>query len=346
MSNIQNLSDAVDAASIELLAEGRRTHIGPSSLNGDECERQIWYSYRWYTSEKNNGSLPRLRRRGHDEEHRVVKWLRAAGMEVRDYAERLLHHPESDSYVTYDWDVDWSGGEGHTLVDVSEEELHIKLATVRGEAPKQWGFKELDGHYAGSCDGRIKGVDLWIPEAEGWGLWECKTSNEKSFVELAGKKAKWDFNLKCWGPREFNPLKNGLFNSKREHWYQMQQYMRRQDLPWGLYTAVNKETDEIYYEFVRCQPEIGDRMFDLARDMVVRDKPPKRKYRSETNFKCRICEHPDKCFDDAAPDMNCRSCTFCSPHRDGNFECKLFKSLIPKNFLPKGCEQWREMDND
>ena len=60
---------------------GYRAHLG-ASLIGTECERAIWYSWRWATRARHAGQLLRLFQTGHMAEARFVADLRRIGVTV------------------------------------------------------------------------------------------------------------------------------------------------------------------------------------------------------------------------------------------------------------------------
>jgi len=60
-----------------------RGHLG-CSIIGRECEREVWYMWRWAKSPDFPGRILRLFRRGHEEEPNVVKDLRALGAVIYD----------------------------------------------------------------------------------------------------------------------------------------------------------------------------------------------------------------------------------------------------------------------
>ena len=62
--------------------EDRRNYLGMSSL-GNECERALWYEWRWcHPPEKFDGRKLRLFETGHREEARLIQDLADAGIEV------------------------------------------------------------------------------------------------------------------------------------------------------------------------------------------------------------------------------------------------------------------------
>jgi len=319
----QQFLDDYDATSAAELTEPPRAHLGASQIGG-RCAREAWLDFRWAGVENVGGQMRRLWRRGHDEEHNFVRWLRAMGIEVQDYSQRLTYHPESDSYACFDWATDWSQGEGATLMDVHDSPLHIAKASEMGDGPKQWKFSDHNGHYGGSGDGKLSGDDLsqWFPELMGKGLGalECKTSNDKNFKELKRK---------------------GVQQGKPVHYLQMQQYMRYLNCSWALYLVVNKNNDEIYAEVVQYRPEVADMYSERAGKIIESRQPPPKLTEDPSWFECRFCKHRGPChYDEPLPQKNCRSCVFASAEEDKQWVCNLHRSTIPKNFIPKGCAKW------
>ena len=61
--------------------ETNRGHLG-ASLIGRECERQLWYGFRWATASSYDGRMLRLFNRGHLEEARFIAMLLMIGCQV------------------------------------------------------------------------------------------------------------------------------------------------------------------------------------------------------------------------------------------------------------------------
>jgi len=72
---------AINAALERDQEDGMREHLGASVI-GRQCDREIWYGFRWATLKRHAGRILRLFNRGHREEERFVGWLRAAGIEI------------------------------------------------------------------------------------------------------------------------------------------------------------------------------------------------------------------------------------------------------------------------
>lgn len=62
--------------------KGPRSHLG-ASIIGHECERYIWFSFRWMYYHIHTGRMQRLFQRGHLEETRVLEWLHGIGFNVK-----------------------------------------------------------------------------------------------------------------------------------------------------------------------------------------------------------------------------------------------------------------------
>lgn len=321
MSKVDEFLKAIDKASAELLQDKERIYLGGSQIGG-ECARKVWYSFRGAYRVEHGGRLLRLFNRGHEEEHRVIRWLRAANVTVRDYAQRLLWLDISDNYETVPWDADWEGDialGGFGYRDVSQDPLHIKRAEER-RILKQWGFKDLEGHFRGHGDGKIIGLEKWFPELEdlGWGLIEIKTEKDKGHERTA---------------------KTGVLGNHQEHYIQMQVYMHYFGLKWGLYVAVNKNTDHLYAEIVYYKPEVAEMYIKRAKDIVeARQAPPKIK-EDPSWFKCKWCDYREICHYGKEPQKNCRSCQYASAVKNG-WHCGHFGDIIPEGFLPTGCKEW------
>ncbi|MHB2169943.1 PD-(D/E)XK nuclease family protein [Alsobacter sp. R-9] len=75
---------AIYAAYERAAERDERTYLGASVI-GDECERRLWYGFRWATPPEDfDGRKLRLLETGHHEEARMIEDLGAAGVEVWD----------------------------------------------------------------------------------------------------------------------------------------------------------------------------------------------------------------------------------------------------------------------
>lgn len=85
-------SRAIDEACARVLKDDRpRSVTLRCSGIGESCERKLWYGLRWAHPEED--FPPRVRRifaNGNDREERLVAWLNAAGITVRDQQARVV----------------------------------------------------------------------------------------------------------------------------------------------------------------------------------------------------------------------------------------------------------------
>jgi hypothetical protein len=268
-----------------------RTHLGASLLGG-ECERAIWYGFRWTTVGDFGGRILRLFNRGHLEEARFISMLLMIGCQI--------------------YQQDANG--------------------------KQFRISFAEGHAGGSGDGIAVGVPDLAPGVPA--LSEFKTHSEKSFIELSGPLADWRKYLA--GDGKFTG--KGLKEAKFEHYVQMQLYMRKMELTFGLYVAVNKNTDDLYAEIITLDTLLADMYLARGERTVWAKTPPEKLNPSPGFWKCRFCDHKQLCHLDGVPAKNCRTCRFADPVPGGNglWECtnEVCLGMIPKELQLTGCSHY------
>lgn len=105
--------------------EWRRPHLG-ASLVGEDCQRKLWFSFRWCSSPNFIGRMQRLFATGKIEEDRIIKDMRNVGICVYD------RDPHSGKQISY-----------------SEEGCPHYSGSVDGmakgiiESPKKWHVLEI-----------------------------------------------------------------------------------------------------------------------------------------------------------------------------------------------------------
>ena len=250
--------------------ESSRAHLGASMI-GRECNRALWYGFRWATVPNFPGRVLRLFKRGHDEEDYFIRDLMSIGAQV--------------------WAVNPLTG-------------------------KQYGCTFHGGHFAGSCDGVAKGLPESPNKAH---LLEFKTHNHKSFALLK---------------------KQGVRESKPEHYAQMQVYMHGLGLERAMYMAVSKDTDEMYAERFKYNEEDALALVEKARTIIATDIPPPGISTRADFFKCKFCDHQDVCHRDELPQVNCRTCIHAHVDMDqGGWRCLFHDKTISTDEQRLGCEK-------
>lgn len=187
------------------------------------------------------------------------------------------------------------------------------------EQGNQFRVEDLGGHYSGSLDAILTGVpDIPVGYSA---LGEFKTHNAKSFQKLVDE-----------GVRVSKPL----------HYTQMMSYMQRRGLLYGLYCAVCKDDDELYFEVVPYEDLTPSRATQRAHEVIFNDRlPPRVKGASPGFYLCKyMCDHKDVCFHTVAPQRHCRTCQHIRPLQDGTWACTLTGELRSKEQQLAGCQDY------
>ena len=216
------------------------------------------------------------------------------------------------------------------------EGIGFEVREVDPDTQEQYRISGVNGHFGGSLDSIIKPPERYnIPAEHLIWLGEFKTYNEKQYVKLAGKKPSWRDIDK--GPRTGGA---GVKMTKPEHYRQMCSYGRAYGFSYGLYCAVNKDTDELYYEIVPLNWHDADDLFRKAEIIINSQRQPPKIAQTETYFDCKFCDYSDICHKGELPTKNCRSCAYARPVENKEWYCDRWNNVIPKDYIPQGCEQW------
>lgn len=198
------------------------------------------------------------------------------------------------------------------------EELKAIGAEVYDRDPEtgaQHRFSAVRGHFAGSCDGIGRG----LPEApKTWAVIEFKTHGEKSFKDLQA---------------------NGVASSKAEHYIQMQMYMGFAELDRALYLACNKNTDEIYSEWVHFEKSVFDMYLERAGKIIDAATPPEKVNTDPAWYLCKMCDYHAICHGEQIPQKNCRTCVHASPVENASWRCEKDSRYISFDEQQLGCRQ-------
>lgn len=335
MTNVLTLEQLIDQA---IGANAERDDYHSYSIGGSviasECERAIWYGFRWY---RKPSFSPRMRRRfetGDTYETRVIETLRKTGkFQILDKYESARNPSKQ-----YSAELGSLGGlfRGHLDgVVISNQETWSSLGAEGdiGEKPVLMEIKALGSAKYEYADD----------------TYEVIVANKKS-GKLEGR----------W----FELARQGCKKAQPRHYGQMQSYMglsRARDrngkvhyekwgfsapLDWALYIGVNTDTDQWYAELVPYSPAWFDRIVQRVTRLVRATEPPARISENPANHTCRFCDYLEICHMSGAPERNCRSCSSCSikipgdPQHFGStasFICGKHKSAC-EDFV--ACEDW------
>lgn len=153
--------------------------------------------------------------------------------------------------------------------------------------------------------------------------------------------------FKTHSAKSFKTLvKEGVSKAKVQHYGQMQIYMEKHGLKEALYLAKDKDTDELYAEFVEYRPDYAQSLLDRA-DMITYSKsPPPRISERPDYFACRFCSAADVCHGLAKPPRSCRTCEFGKPieGKPGDlpeWQCMQHGLVLDLDDQRRGCEDHR-----
>ena len=188
-----------------------------------------------------------------------------------------------------------------------EEERFISMLKSIGvnfyghnpETGEQFRVNDCRGHFGGSCDG----MGIGFPEyPDEWCLAEFKTHGDKSFQAL---------------------LKGGVRISKPVHYAQMQVYCLKFKVKKCFYMAVNKNTDELYTEWIYLDEAYAAGCLTKAEYIIFGTEVPERVSETSTYFECRWCDYRSLCFHKGEePHRSCRSCKSAYPAEDAKWGCE------------------------
>lgn len=207
-------------------------------------------------------------------------------------------------YMGQEKDYDF-GGKTLRIFDFGHksEELMVDWMTMGGivlhdvnpKTGKQWEFTidvGKEGKVSGHCDGIIKGIQDWVPERDiieeyvkGFPcLWEAKSMKNSKFNEYK---------------------KHGIKKSHFHYYVQVQLYMAFMKLTDNLcwFTSVNKDTAEVWHEFVNYDSEVAQQYSDRAYEIIMateRGELLPRGFDDPSYFQCKWCDYRKTCWGERA----------------------------------------------
>jgi hypothetical protein len=257
----------------------------------------------------------------------IVKWYSSKPQQHRPHMGASIIGHKCDRYIWLTWR--WAlkpdfPGRLLRMFDTGsreEERLVAELQAIGAtvwqtdpETDAQWRVSACDGHFAGSLDGVAKG----LPEAQKTpAVLEFKTHNNKSFSEVVRK---------------------GVEAAKPQHFAQMQIYMGLITLDRALYLAVNKDTDDLYSEWVHFDKDEFAKLMARAERLIESTTPPWRISTDKDFFECKYCPFWKHCHGGQAAEPNCRTCCHASPIHDAQWRCAVKGELLSEQDQRNGCD--------
>lgn len=173
----------------------------------------------------------------------------------------------------------------------------------------------LGGHVSGSVDGIIRGGMLGAEKTPH--ILEIKTTSQKGYDAL---------------------VKDGVKKAKFQHFVQMQVYMHGMQLTRALYVAVNKNDDNLYTERVEYHKETAENYINKGLFLSTNEEMPKVISQDPSFFICKMCGMNDFCHKSKmTKQVNCRTCAFSTPKKDGTYYCERWEDKIPYDAQITGC---------
>jgi hypothetical protein len=177
-------------------------------------------------------------------------------------------------------------------------------------------IEDHDGHFGGSLDATL----FDTPEFPlMWVLGEFKTHSDKYFKAVK---------------------KNGVKKEKEEHYAQMQVYMNKMELLFGMYFAVNKNDDDLHIEIIEYDRPYAERMLDRAGKIIDTDVPPDRISESPGWYQCNFCDYKQICHFGEAKERNCRTCVSSVAIEKAQWLCTKYTHILSESEQRRGCQSY------
>ncbi len=168
---------------------------------------------------------------------------------------------------------------GHLFEEMSAEELRLAGFDLKthDKGGEQFGFEVAGGKIRGHIDGVLCGgpVAMLYPA-----LWEHKALGQKSWNEV---------------------VKKGVTAAKPVYAAQIAMYQAYMDLTEApaLFTARNRDTQQLYHEVVPFDSALAQRMSDRAVQILEATKAGEllsRITKDPNYFQCRWCDFAERCW--------------------------------------------------
>lgn len=201
-----------------------------------------------------------------------------------------------------------------------EEDVFIRLLQRIGivVTHPQLHISDVEGHFGGSLDAILSHLPGY--QYDMTAVLECKTANDRNF------------NIISSGP---------ISQTKPEHYAQLQSYMHGSGQWLSLYMVVNKNNDQLHYEWVPYNAVVASALIDRARRIIQAPKHPRRLSDSPSWFQCRGCVYYRQCHFAEPLRKSCRTCRNSRPGPDGSWLCGLHQdATIPLAFQLHGCDNY------
>lgn len=211
-------------------------------------------------------------------------------------------------------------GVGHTMEPKLRKELTKFLGMVfKGDQDEVIGFA---GHWKGHIDGlgMFLRSSKFYTEDDDWFLMEYKTHKASSFAALK---------------------KDGVKISKPLHYGQVTSYMGYKKLNRCLYVGYNKDTSEIYLEWIYFdEADFNDNKRKEAEVVMADTILPRIGNDSPMWHECKLCDAHGVCFGKEPVKKSCKNCEHVDIHDGGLWTCGKGETI--KGYEP--CDKYELME--
>ncbi len=200
--------------------------------------------------------------------------------------------------------------DGHRGEDIQAARLRmvpgIELYTADPATGKQFGQKDLGGHFRGHLDGAIHGL---VQAPKTWHVWEHKQVSEDGYAKLTKLKEKHDEKdcFALWNPTYYAQATLYM------HYTGMKRHYLTVSSPGG------RKTQSLRTEY---DPVHAAKLIAKADKIIFGAEPPPKLSEDPTWFGCKpygeLCRHHAVCHQSKVPPISCRTCCYATPEREGD----------------------------
>ncbi len=175
---------------------------------------------------------------------------------------------------------------GHVLEDLAIRWLRLSGFDLytRTRSGGQFGFSVCDG----LIQGHVDGIVMAAPADLGWTfpmLWECKTMNAQNWRDCVKR-----------GVSVAKPVYAAQIGTYQAYMESTVEGISRNP---ALFTAINKDTQELWFELVPFDAVLAQRSSDRAVKIITATEHGEllpRSFSDSTHIECKFCSWQDRCW--------------------------------------------------
>lgn len=194
--------------------------------------------------------------------------------------------------------------------------IGCEVRSIDPSTGQQIAVSAFGGHLRGHVDCLVKG----LPESpKKWHLVDVKTCSAKNFAKVQ---------------------KEGMKVAYPKYWAQAHGYMGELEIEDGMYIFVCKDTDEIYTERFKFEPEVHKANLEKAKRVIFDERIPAPISKDPSWYECSYCAGHDLCHGSRlTKNVSCRTCCHSTPMPDSTWHCAQYDATIPTDAQREGCPE-------